>query len=87
MTSPTNRNTPGEPTREPFQSIISAYAAYLEHAGLSGSSIAANRGPVRPFLTWLDSTGTAFDAVDGRVINKGAFDGAQDSLLALFDNV
>ena len=70
MTSTTERNTPGEPTRDPFQSMISAYVAYLEHAGLSGSSVAAYRGPVRHFLTWLDRTGTEVDAVDGRVLRQ-----------------
>ena len=70
MTSTTNRNTPEEPTLDPFQSIISEYVAYLEQAGLSGRSVADYQGPVQHFLIWLDKTGTAIDAVDGRVTRQ-----------------
>ena len=70
MTLTAERNTLGKPTRDPIQSIISAYVAYVEDAGLSGSTVASYRGPVRHFLTWLDKTGTAMDAVDGRVMRQ-----------------
>ncbi len=70
MTSTPERNASGKLIRDSFQSIISAYVAYLEHAGLSGSSIAAYRGPARHFLIWLERTGTAIDTVDGRVMQQ-----------------
>ena len=72
MASKTQRNTLGSSTRDPFQSLISEYVAYLEHANLSASSMAAYRRSTRHFLTWLDRAGMELGAVDGRVVRQFA---------------
>ena len=70
MESKTRRNTLESSFRAPFQSTISQYAKYLEHAGLSASTIVTYRGPARHFLIWLDRTRTEFGAVDGHVARQ-----------------
>ena len=70
MPSKQQRHTLGGPLGDPFQSTISQFAAYLQRAGLSESSIADYQGPARHFLIWLDAAGTEVGAVDGGVVRQ-----------------
>lgn len=70
MTPAPERNASGKPIRDPFQSILSPYVAYLECAGLSGRSTAAYRVAARHFLIWLERAGTAIETVDRRTMQQ-----------------